>query len=438
MEWYWVLIVIALGVLVFFAMGVPVAFSFGLLNIICLYLFCGGLPALGIMTFSASSGIANFVLVAIPMFVLMGDIITFSGMANRAFNVIDNLMGRVPARLGVLTIVNAMLFGAVSGSSMACTAAVGKTMIPEMLNRGYNKVLALGTVLGGAALDILIPPSILMVVYASLADVSVGKLLIGGTLPGVMIGLMFILYVMILAMIKPELAPVYKVKKTSFAKKIRSSIDILPLLFIFFLVMGLIYLGVATASESAALGAVGAFVLAFLTGGGVSWAQMKESLKGTVRVCAMVFLIIMGSKAFGQLLAYTGVTAQLTETIVHLSVSPWAILIGMQLVVTFLGCLMDPTAIMFITIPIFSPIIKVLGFDPIWFALIMMINLELGCLTPPFGLNLYVAKAIAPKEVTMWNIWVSVLPYCVMHFFGMILVMIFPSFFLYLPNMMNR
>ena len=224
MEWYWILILIVIGILVFFATGTPVAFSFGLLNILGLYFFCGGWPALGIVSFSAFSGIANFVLVAIPMFVLMGDAITFSGMANRAFNVIDKILGRVPARIAVLTVINAMLFGAVSGSSMACTAAIGKTMIPEMLKRGYNKILAIGSVIGGAALDILIPPSIIAVVYASIADVSVGKLLIGGTLPGVMIGLMFILYVIIRAMIQPSLAPPYIPEKVRTVEKIRSSV----------------------------------------------------------------------------------------------------------------------------------------------------------------------------------------------------------------------
>src|SRR3989304_3631978 len=207
MEWYWIFTLICLGILILFASGTPVAFSFGLLNIIFLYLFCGGMPALSIVTFSAFSGIANFVLVAIPMFVLMGDAITFSGMAHRAFNVIDKLLGRMPARIAVLTLINAMLFGAVSGSSMACTAAIGKTMVPEMLKRGYNKILAIGAVLGGAALDILIPPSIIAVVYASIANVSVGKLLIAGIFPGILIGLMFILYLIIRVMIKPELAP---------------------------------------------------------------------------------------------------------------------------------------------------------------------------------------------------------------------------------------
>ncbi|OGP95874.1 MAG: hypothetical protein A2157_19820, partial [Deltaproteobacteria bacterium RBG_16_47_11] len=294
---------------------------------------------------------------------------------------------------------------------------------------------AIGSVIGGAALDILIPPSIIAVVYASIADVSVGKLLIGGTLPGVMIGLMFILYVIIRAMIQPSLAPPYIPEKVRTVEKIRSSVHILPLLFIFFLVMGLIYLGVATATEAAALGAGGAFLLAGLTGG-MKWSNIKESLLGTVKVSCMVFLIIMGSKAFGQLLAYTGITSQLAQTIGNLPVSRWWILIGMQVVVTLLGCLMDPTSIMFITIPIYTPIIKVLQFDPLWFAIIMLINLELGCITPPFGLNLYVAKGIAPKEISMMDIFVSIFPFALMHLAGMVIVMLFPDFFLWLPNKM--
>ncbi len=435
MEWYWIFTLICLGILIFFACGIPVAFSFGLLNIIFLYLFCGGMPALSIVTFSAFSGIANFVLVAIPMFVLMGDAITFSGMAHRAFNVIDKLLGRMPARIAVLTVINAMLFGAVSGSSMACTAAIGKTMVPEMLKRGYDKTLAIGSVIGGAALDILIPPSILAVVYASLADISAGKLLIAGTLPGVMIGGMFILYVIILAVIKPHLAPAYVPEKVTTVEKIRSSVHILPLLIIFFLVMGLIYLGVATATEAAALGAGGAFLLAGLTGG-LKLSDLKGSLTGTVRVSGMVFLIVMGSKAFGQLLAYTGVTANLAQAVGSLQVSRWWILIGMQIVVTFLGCLMDPMSIMYITLPVFLPIVKTLQFDNLWFAIIMMINLELGCITPPFGLNLYVAKGIAPAEISMMDIFKSAFPFGLMHMAGMVIVMLFPDFFLWLPNKM--
>lgn len=433
MEWYWILILIVIGILVFFATGTPVAFSFGLLNILGLYTFCGGWPALNIVSLSAFSSIANFVLVAIPMFVLMGDAITFSGMANRAFNVFDKLLGRIPARLAVLTVINAMMFGAVSGSSMACTAAIGKTMIPEMLRRGYDKILAIGSVIGGAALDILIPPSIIAVVYASIADISVGKLLIGGIIPGVMIGLMFILYVVIRAMIQPNLAPHYVPVKVKTIEKIRSSVHILPLVFIFFLVMGLIYLGIATASEASALGAGGAFLLAALMGD-LKWSNVKESLTGTVRVSCMVFLIIMGSKAFGQLLAYTGITSQLAQTIANLPVSRWWILIGMQIVVTFMGCLMDPTSIIFITIPIFTPIINILKFDPLWFAIIMLINLELGCITPPFGLNLYVAKGIAPREISMMDIFVSIFPFALLHMAGMVIVMLFPDLFLWLPN----
>ena len=437
MEWYSILILIIVGILVFFASGIPVAFSFGLLNIIGLYIFCGGWPAVSLVGFSAVSGIANFVLVAIPMFVLMGDAITFSGMANRAFNVIDKLLGRLPARIAVLTVLNAMLFGAVSGSSMACTAVIGKTMIPEMLKRGYNKILAIGAVLGGAALDILIPPSIIAVVYASIANVSVGKLLIAGILPGILIGLMFILYLIIRVMIKPELAPPdTSLEKVRTIEKIRSTVHILPLFFIFFLVMGLIYLGVATASEAAALGAGGAFLLAGLMGD-LKWSNIKESLTGTVRVSCMIFLIIMGSKAFGQLLAYTGIASQVAETVASLPISRWWILITIQLLVVFLGCIMDPTSIIFITVPIFTPIITLLHFDPLWFAIMMMINLELGCITPPFGLNLYVAKAVVPKEVSMTDIFVSVWPFALMHLMGIVIVMLFPDLFLWLPNMIK-
>lgn len=252
-----------------------------------------------------------------------------------------------------------------------------------------------------------------------------------------MIGGMFILYVIFVAMIKPKLAPPYLPEKVKITEKIRSSVHLVPLMVIFFLVVGLIYFGIATASESAALGVGGAYILASLSGG-LNRSIIKKSFVGAATVVGMIFFIIMGSRAFCQVLAYTGVTSQLAQTIVNLPISRWWILIGMQVVVFFLGCLMDPISIMYITIPIYIPIVKLLHFDSLWFSIIMMINLELACITPPFGLHLFVAKGIAPKEVSMMDIYISVFPFCLMHLAGMVVVMLFPGFFLFFPNMMTR
>lgn len=436
-EWQLVMWIVLFGILLLFTTGTPVAFSFGVLNIVCLYLFCGGIPALKLMSFSAYSSIANFILIAIPAFVLLGDFVMVSGTANKAFSSIDMLMGRIPGRLAVLTIINAMLFGAVSGSSMACNVVIGKTMIPELLKRGYSKFIAIGSVMGGAALDILIPPSVVAVIYASLADVSVGRLLIAGTVPGIIIGLMFIAYVVIVAIIRPHTAPRYSVENISTAKKIRSSIGILPLGFLFLLTMGLIYLGICTASEAAAVGAGGAFLLAFLSKT-LKWSDLKESMMGTARVCSMVFLIIIGSKAFGQVIAYTGITNHLITIITTLGVSPWLVIIGMQLLVIIMGCLMDQMSIIYITVPVFMPIIKTLGFDPMWWSILMMINLETGNLTPPFGMNLFVTKSIVPDSITMRDIYKSAIPFCIMHIIGIALGMVFPNLYVWLPNQMTR
>jgi len=338
--------------------------------------------------------------------------------------------------LSVVSIASSMLFGAVSGSSMACTAAIGSYSVPEMVSRGYNKSFAIGTVLGGASLDILIPPSVLAVIFASLSEVSLGKLLIAILGPGVMLGVLFIMYVIVRGALDPSLAPPYVPEKVTLSQKIWLLRHILPMALLIFVVIGFIYLGICTASEAAALGAFCAIILSVIYRK-FNRTTITKSLLEAGRVTSMIVFILIGSRAYSQLLAYTGAATNLCEAVTHLEVNRWVIIVIMQLIIGLLDVAIDIVSIMYIIIPIYFPIITALGFDPIWFSVVMMINIELCCISPPFGFNLYVMKSISPPGTTMGEVFRASIPYCIMHVFGMILVMLVPEIALWLPSMMK-
>ena len=283
--------------------------------------------------------------------------------------------------------------------------------------------------IGGAGLAILIPPSILMVIYASLSDLSTGRLLIAGLLPGLVLSISYVVLVVTIAIFFPHLAPKVKFEHVSFKGKIIESRHLISMGALIFLVVGLIYLGVASPTEAAALGAAGSMLIAAAYRR-LTWKNFLISVNQTVRISSMIFLIFTGSKAFSQILAITGASAELASFVTGLDVNRWWILILMQLAIFVM-------AIMFIMIPIYMPIMYQLGFDPIWFAVLIMMNIEVGVMTPPFGMNLFIAKGIAPAGVTIKDIWLGVLPFVSLHFLGVILVMLIPGLATFLPNMMR-
>jgi tripartite ATP-independent transporter DctM subunit len=306
-----------------------------------------------------------------------------------------------------------------------------------MLEKGYSKNMSLGPLMGVGTVDALIPPNALTVVLASLANIDVGQLLMAGIPAGMMMSALYFIYVVLWLRIKPEEAPMYVVPKVPLQEKVKATLrDLIPLGFIIFMVIGLIFLGIATPTEAAATGTLGAFILALLYRR-LTWEIMKKSVMSTVKVTVMIFMIIIVSSTYGEILAFTGAAAGMTSFITNLSIPPIVILIGMLVVVLIMGCFMETVAIMMITIPIYMPVVNAFGFDKIWFGVMMLIALETGLITPPFGVTLFVMKGVAPPEITMADIWKAVTPYVIIDILCIALVLTMPILATVIPSLMG-
>jgi tripartite ATP-independent transporter DctM subunit len=437
MEWWGYLLFFVVGLLGLFALGMPVAFAFFLINICGVIFFMGGFDSLSQLVLSIYDSLATFVLSPVPMFILMGEILFHSKMAYKAMDVFDRLTGRLPGRLYLLAVLGGTTFAAMTGSGMANAAMLGSTLIPEMVNRGYNRTLSLGTIVGAGGIAIMIPPSSLAVILGSLAYIPIGKLLIGGILPGILMGLLFTAYVIMRCVLNPSLAPTYDLKPIPLSEKVIGFLKyVLPLGFAIFLVIGLIILGVATPSESASMGAFGMTILGLIYGG-LNKTAIKNALLGTFRITVMVLTIIAMATGFSQLMSFTGAARGLVQFVLDLHLAPMLVLISMNVILLILGCLMEQVCIMIITIPLFMPIIKALGFDPLWFGILMLINMEIAVNSPPFGLILFVMKGVAPVGTTMTEVYEAAIPFVLLEVLALAIVMVFPAIGLWLPSLMK-
>lgn len=436
MEWWIVILALFGGFVLLLLTGLPIAFAFGILNVAAILLLVGGgTEALILVAISSYESVSSFAYIAVPLFILMGEVMFHTGLAALAISGIDAWIGRIPGRLAILGTVTGALFGAASGSSMASAGTIGAALIPEMLERRYAAWLALGSVACSGALAILIPPSTLAVIFAGIASMSVGQLLIGGIVPGLIIAFLLCIFIIVVAKLRPDVAPAYELKAVPFLVKIKGLRYLVPIFSLIIIVIGSIFVGMATPSEAAAMGSLGAFVLAGFYKR-LTFSNVKNSLLATVRVSVMALLIITTSQVFSQVLAITGATGGLTRTITQWSGHPLVILIGMNVVVFVMGCLIDAVSIMLITIPIFMPIVKALGFDMLWWAIVMMVNIEMSVLTPPFGLNLFVIKSVAPKEISLLDVYRGILPFILVELLAMALMIVFPGIVTWLPALM--
>jgi len=435
-EWWLVILFLIGGLLFLLALGLPIAFCFLLLNFLGAFFFMGGFKGLGLATQQIFTSLTSFTLVPIPLFILMGEVMLHSGMAIRTLDVLDKWVGRLPGRLSLIVITGGALFSTLSGSTIANTAMLGATMVPEMTARGYKKPMTLGPIVGVGGLAMLIPPSALAVVYASLAQISVGKVLIAGAIPGFMLGALYAAYVVLRCFLNPSLAPAYDVEHHTLSEKILGFVKyVLPLGIIFFLVLGVIFLGIATPTEAAATGALGSLILAAIYKR-LNIDVLRKSLAGTLQVTVMAFMIIAASKTYSSILAYTGATRELIQFVSSLELPSLISLIIMMLILMILGTFMEQVSMMMVTIPIFMPIILGLGFDPIWFAILMLLNLEMAMSTPPFGMLLFVMKGSAPPGTTIGEICLAALPFLACDLIVMIILIAFPSIVLFLPGFM--
>jgi tripartite ATP-independent transporter DctM subunit len=437
MEWWGIMLLLLGGLLLFLLMGLPIAFAFLLTNFIGAYIFMGGLSGLSLSVQQIFTSLVRFSLAPIPLFIFMGELMLHSGMAKRTLDVFDKLIGRLPGRLSLIVITGGALFSTLSGSTIANTAMLGEIMVPEMKERGYKNPMILGPIVGVGGLAMLIPPSALAVVFASLAQISVGKVLIAGAVPGLMLAVLYSVYVVGRSCITPSIAPAYEVEHHTLKEKISEfSKYVLPLGFIFFLVLGFIFLGIATPTEAASTGALGSMILACCYRK-FNLTVLQKSLKGTLRVSVMAFMIIAASSTYSSILAYTGSTMGLVSLINDIQVSRLAVLITMMVILMILGTFMEQVSMMMITIPIFMPVIQGLGYDPIWFAILMLLNLEMAMSTPPFGILLFVMKGSAPAGTRLGEICLAAAPFLVCDLIVMIMLIAFPSIVMFLPNLMS-
>jgi tripartite ATP-independent transporter DctM subunit len=433
METWMLATIVLLSLLLLLSLGIPIAFT--LCGVATLgILFTWGPKGLLLLFNTAYGESTSFLLLAIPLFIFMANQLKFSGMGDDLYEMVYRWMGHVSGGLAIGTVAICALFAAMAGISSVATISMGLIALPSMLKRGYHKDLAVGSIAAGGALGILIPPSIIMILYGAMAEVSVGKLFIGGILPGILMCVIFMAYIFIRSVFQKSIAPPTKDRYTLKEKAVVLKGVILPVALIL-LVLGVIYFGVCTPTEASAVGAFGAMLCA-LCYGKLNWKNLKQSLWSTIKINAMVFWLIIGAMAFSQFMAYAEIQGLIHETILSLEVSRWLILIAMQLVFFVLGMFLDPAGIIMLTTPIFVPIITDLGFDPLWFGILFVINMEMAYITPPFGFNLFIMKGIVPGNIDMTDIYRSIIPFVVLQALCLILVMLFPQLATWLPDLM--
>jgi tripartite ATP-independent transporter DctM subunit len=427
------------GLIAAMALGLPVAFAFLLLNVLGALLFLGGEPGLAQLARNAVQSITSFSLTPIPFFVLMGEVLFHTGVALKAIDAFALLIRRVPGRLSVIAIVAGTVFSAISGSTIATTALLGSLMLPTMLARGYDPRMAMGPIMGIGGVDMLIPPSALTVLLGSLAGISIAGLLIGGIVPGLILSAMYVSYIIARAAINPALAPDEQVEEgpRGAARWLPFVTHVLPLILIFGLVIGAMTGGFATPTEAAAIGAAGTIVAAALYRS-LTVGNLMKALTGTVAVSGIILFIIVGATTFSQVLSFSGVVNGLVSLVTGLGLSVNALVIAMLLILLFLGCFVDQVSMMLITLPFFMPLVQRYDVDLIWFGVLFLICMQLGLLTPPFGLLLFTMKGVAPPTISMHQVYTAAMPYIAMSLLILVLIFFFPVIATWLPALLSR
>lgn len=427
MEWYWILAVI-LGPLFFLmAMGLPVAFAFLAINVVGSYMLMGGTAGIEQLVLNSVDSLSSFTLIPIALFMIMGEAMFRSNIAIDLMDTLDKWFGSLRGRLALMAVGGGVLFSTLTGNSMGSIALLGSSLTPEMEKRGYAKQMSLGPILGSSGLAIMIPPSSLAVVLGVVAEISIGKILIGIIVPGLLMAVLYLIYILGRCHLQPELAPAFEVPRVSLSEKISSTvINIVPLTLVVFSVVGVIFMGLATPSEAAATGAFATLLLALLKRR-LTLKVFGETIFASANISVIVLLIVAGAVTFSQLLAFTGATYGMVDAVLALDISGSAIVFLMIMLVILMGMFMGPLPIMLITLPVFIPVVLQFGFDPIWFAAMYLVAIETGATSPPFGAALFVMKAVAPKGTTMADIYRAAVPFIICDFLAILLLFFFPQ-----------
>lgn len=435
----WILIFIGTIVVLFslLFLGQWIAFALGATGLLGLYVMTGGTKFFETLSTIAWNTTNSFEYTSIPLFILMGEILVHSGLSRYFYDGAAKWFGRLPGGLLQTNIISCSIFAAICGSSPATASAIGSVSYPEMVKQKYNKSMVIGSLAGGGALGILIPPSITMIIYGAIVETSVEKLFMAGLVPGILAAVIFMIYIGVASLVKKDLTPA-KTEKLSAREKIKSSLGMLPFLVMIVAVLGGIYTGFTTTAEAAAIGVIMAIIFSFIVKG-ITWSNFKQSIIATIKLTTMILTIVFCSKVLSYFVVISGISRNLTEWIISINPTIVEFLLVITVLYLILGCLMDGASMMYITIPILLPSIQSLGIDLTWFGVILVILIELSMITPPVGLNLYVLHGVvnnlgSPTE--FGEVIKGSIPYCLMYLALVLIVMLFPGLALWLPGMM--
>jgi C4-dicarboxylate transporter DctM subunit len=426
--------IIGIILLVFlFLMRMPVAYAMALVGFLGFAVMTSKLAALSILSKDVWVMFSSYSLTVVPMFVFMGTVAFYSGMGSRLYNAAYRFLGQLPGGLGIATCYACAAFGACCGSTTAAAAAMGKVILPEMKKYHYDPALATGCVASAGSLAILIPPSTILIIYGILTEESIGKLFAAGIIPGILLATFFALTVYIICRLNPKLGPAGV--KASWKERVASLSGVVEMVVLFGLVMGGLFVGWFTPTEAGAAGAAGALIIP-LVRRQLTWRALLSSLTETTRITAMVFLIVTGATIFGHFMAVTRVPFELSEWLGGLDVSPKVIMGFMIFGYLIGGCFMDSLALITLTVPILYPVIITLGFDPIWFGVIIVLVGEMGVITPPVGINVYIIKGVA-EGIPLETIFRGIFPFLVALVVCATILIIFPQIALFLPGLIR-
>jgi tripartite ATP-independent transporter DctM subunit len=442
MDWTSALLLMVGLLIVLMAMGLPVGFAFLGVNIVGALVFLGGDAGLSQLVRNSVTSLTNFSLVPIPLFLLMGEILFHTGLAAAAIDATNRMISRVPGRLAIVTVAGGTMFSTLSGSSVANTAMLGSTLLPDMLRRGYHPSIAMGPIMATGGIAMLIPPSALAVLLGSLAGVSISQLLIAGIVPGLMMALVFLGYILIRCRLNPGLAPETQADLDEAARltpweRVRPFLThVVPLLGIFVVVVGTMLLGWASPTEAAAVGCA-ASVVAAAAYRKLNTAALGKALMETTKIAVMILFIIVASTTFSQILSFSGATRGILRLLGGMEIDAFVVVLVMLALLLILGAFMDQISMIMVTLPFFIPLVGLFGIDPLWFAVLMLICMEISFMTPPFGLLIFVMKGVAPPGITLSQVYRAAAPFVVLQ--GLVLALLFtwPSLATWLPAQMQ-
>jgi tripartite ATP-independent transporter DctM subunit len=434
---YFITMLMIVCMVCFLILGYPVAFVLGGIATIFGLIFIGP-EAINFSMFKVYGTFSEYLLVAVPLFVFMGVVIEKSGLATRLFDAMHVILGRLPGGLAVTTVITSTIFAAATGVINASVVTMGLLALPAMLKHKYSIPLATGSITAGGTLGVLIPPSVIILIYGPVAGISVGKLFMGAVIPGALLSLVYSIYIIIHCYIKPEDGPPIPKSEVnvSLSKKIYLlSTSVLPVGLLMLAVLGTIFFGIASPTEAAGIGALASLLLAAAYKK-LTFQDLKESIYRTATVSAMTFLILICAGFFTIVFTRLGGNKVVENLLVSLPFPDWGILLAILAIIFLMGMFLDEIAVIMIAVPIISPIAAGLGYDPLWFALVVMVVMQTGFLSPPFALSIFYLKGVAPPEVKTSHIYKGVVPFIALQLFVILILMVFPELVTWLPDLM--